>query len=340
MIRVIQFQGTDGSRRVGIVTDARVLDLTALRSEWTSTHGIFMECCREGTSFARTLRDVSRRAPIFGPYSDLLEAPPGSSLSLLPPVDHPDPAHCIVSGTGLTHLGSTDQRKGMHTEEARQLTDSERMFQWGMEGGRPEQGRGVQPEWFYKGDGSILKGYQDDLDLPCYAQDGGEEAEVAACYMIAPDGRPCRVGFAIGNEWSDHKMEEQNYLWLAPSKLRKCAIGPELVVDLSFSDLTGRTRIFREGNLLYDSGDFLTGEKNMSHSLANLEDHHFKYPLFRRPGDVHVHFLGTPCFSFGQCPPLRHKDRIEIQIDQMGAPLVNLVGPTGQADAPIEVSVL
>ena len=37
----------------------------------------------------------------------------------------------------------------------------------------------------------------------------------------------------------------------------------------------------------------------MSHTIANLEAHHFKYAPFRRPGDVHVHFFGADAFSFG-----------------------------------------
>jgi hypothetical protein len=337
MIRLVQFQISDESRRVGIVSGENILDVTDIRPELSSTYKIFMESCRTGISFLETLRDLGKRAPYYGPYSILLDATPDDRVRLLPPVDHPDPSHCIVSGTGLTHLGSTDQRKEMHTESGIQMTDSEQMFQWGIKGGRPVQGRGVQPEWFYKGDGSILKGHNDYLDLPSYAQDGGEEAEVAGCYMIDPGGHPHRVGFSIGNEWSDHKMEEQNFLWLAPSKLRTCAIGPELVIGLSFSNLQGRTRIFRAGSELYDSGIFLTGEENMSHSLKNLEDHHFKYPLFRRPGDVHVHFLGTPRFSFGNCPSLQDKDRIEIEIDHMGPPLVNTVRQGHQDDIPIKV---
>ena len=30
------------------------------------------------------------------------------------------------------------------------------------------------------------------------------------------------------------------------------------------------------------------GERAMSHSLSNLEHHHFKYRMFRRPGDIHA----------------------------------------------------
>ncbi|MEJ0060410.1 MAG: hypothetical protein WDM79_12925 [Terricaulis sp.] len=38
---------------------------------------------------------------------------------LLSPIDHPDPAHLFVTGTGLTHLGSAEGRDKMH----RDLTD-------------------------------------------------------------------------------------------------------------------------------------------------------------------------------------------------------------------------
>jgi hypothetical protein len=50
----------------------------------------------------------------------------------------------------------------------------------------------------------------------------------------------------------------------------------------------------------------------MSHSLANLEHHHFKYALFRRPGDVHVHFFGTATLSFSDGVKTEEGDMFEI----------------------------
>ena len=47
----------------------------------------------------------------------------------------------------------------------------------------------------------------------------------------------------------------------------------------------------------------------MAHSLANLEYHHFKYPGFRRPGDVHVHFFGTATLSFADGIRTQEGDR-------------------------------
>ena len=39
--------------------------------------------------------------------------------------------------------------------------------------------------------------------------------------------------------------------------------------------------MLRNGENIWEK-PFLTGETNMSHTLANLEHHHFKYALFRR----------------------------------------------------------
>jgi hypothetical protein len=61
----------------------------------------------------------------------------------------------------------------------------------------------------------------------------------------------------------------------------------------------------------------------MSHSLANMEAHHFKYPLFRRPGDLHIHYLGAAALSFAQDIRVQPGDRFEIEADAFGLPLRN-----------------
>ena len=52
----------------------------------------------------------------------------------------------------------------------------------------------------------------------------------------------------------------------------------------------------RDGKVIWQK-PFLTGQANMSHTIANLEHHQFKNAVFRRPGDVHVHFFGTATLS-------------------------------------------
>jgi hypothetical protein len=247
-----------------------------------------------------------------------------SEWKLLPPMDHPDePAHCLVSGTGLTHLGSAKNRQAMHSAKESELTDSMKMFRCGVEGGKPAPGKiGAAPEWFYKGNGTIVRAHGQPLDLPPHAEDGGEEAEIAGIYFIGADGQPRRVGMAIGNEFSDHKFEKKNYLNLAGSKLRTCAIGPELVVDPEFKSVSGAVTIERGEKILW-SQLVLTGEDEMCHSLANIEHHHFKFDAHRRPGDVHVHYFGAHSLSFGAGIELADGDVMEISFAGFGRPLRN-----------------
>jgi hypothetical protein len=241
------------------------------------------------------------------------------------PVSHPDPAHLHLTGTGLTHLGSASARDAMHAKlaGAETLTDSMKMFRMGLEGGRPAQGQvGAQPEWFYKGNGHAAIAPGAALEAPGFAEDGGEEPEIAGIYLIGPDGTPHRIGWTLGNEFSDHVTERVNYLWLAHSKLRVASFGPEILVGDLPADVRGTSRVLRGGATLWEK-PFLSGEANMSHTIANLEHHHFKYGIFRQPGDLHVHFFGTATLSFADGIKTEAGDVFEIEAPDFGQPLRN-----------------
>lgn len=255
---------------------------------------------------------------------------------LLPPLTHPDPAHMLVSGTGLTHLGSASTRSAMHGKADNELTDSMKMFKWGIEGGKPTPGEvGTEPEWFFKGNGSWIVSPGQALELPGFALDGGEEPEIAGLYVIAEDGTPYRVGFAIANEFSDHILERQNYLLLAHSKLRTSSIGPELLIGELPTAVNGTSRILRNGKVLWEK-EFVSGEQHMSHSIANLEHHHFKYNGFRQAGDVHVHFFGTSTLSFADQVKPEPGDVFEISAEGFGRPLRNSLVRTGTPASKVQ----
>jgi hypothetical protein len=257
----------------------------------------------------------------------------------LPPITHPDPAHLQLTGTGLTHLGSAATRDSMHkktTEAAEEtLTDSMKMFRMGLENGKPKAGqKGVQPEWFYKGNGTQAVAGEQPLVSPSFALDGGEEPEMAGIYVIAEDGTPFRVGFAVSNEFSDHVTERINYLYLAHSKLRQASFGPEIRIGAPPEDIRGTSRIRRGDQVIFEK-PFLSGEANMSHTFANLEYHHFKYGLFRQPGDVHVHMFGTATLSFADGIKPEEGDVFEIEVPEFGLALRNPL----KIDAEEEISV-
>ena len=214
------------------------------------------------------------------------------------------------------------------------LTDSMRMYRSGVEGGKPPAGEiGVDPEWFYKGTGDGLRAHNQPLTVPDFAHDGGEEPEVAGVYIIDSDGVPWRIGFTQGNEFSDHEFERQNYLYLAASKLRACSIGPELVIRADLTMVPGTVSIERAGAVLWHRA-IATGEDTMSHYLANLEHHHFKFETHRRPGDVHVHFFGADAFSFGDGIGLEPGDIMQVNFEGFGRPLRNPLERIPPVSAP------
>ena len=314
-MNIVQIVNAGNKRRVGLVDNGTIHLLKGV----SRTTELAARALKQGTSLAKLAASLTGSATEN--YAAALK-----ERRVLVPADHADPAHCLITGTGLTHLGSASARDKMHQKlagEAEQLTDSLKMFKMGLEAGKPEKSKaGVQPEWFYKGDGGWLVNPGDPLPKPSFALDGGEEPEIAGIYLIDAKGRPVRLGFALGNEYSDHITERQNYLFLAHSKLRHCAIGPEMITGNLPRNIEGMSRIRRKGEIIWEK-PFLTGEANMSHTIANLEYHHFKYDAFRRPGDLHIHFFGTGTLSIADGIATETGDEFEISAPVFGAPLRN-----------------
>jgi hypothetical protein len=315
MIRLVQLQN-GATRRIALVEEPQL----RLLEKFNTIYDLAAEASKTGTPLRALVEKLAGSEqldyePIFagrGPWR------------LLSPIDHPaDPARCVISGTGLTHLGSAKNRNAMHGKTDAELTDSMKIFRWGIENGRPAPGQiGIAPEWFFKGNGTTLRAPGEPLEVPPYAEDGGEEAEIAGVYLIDAGGKPRRIGMTVGNEFSDHKFERKNYLNLAGSKLRTCAIGPELAIDPDFQRVNGRVTIERAGTALWTQ-EIASGETEMCHSVANIEHHHFKFELNRRPGDVHVHFYGAHSLSFGAGVTLADGDVMTVEFPNFGRALRN-----------------
>jgi hypothetical protein len=315
-MNLVQLQSS-GRPAVALVDEPRLRLIDGVES----VYELAMAALAKGASMLDLVRE--RVSDVTLDYDDVEQRRSGWRLAV--PIHHPvDPARCLVSGTGLTHFGSAANRDAMHAAGAT-LTDSMRMFQSGVAGGRPApRAVGTAPEWFYKGTGTSLRGPGEVLTVPWFAEDGGEEAEIAGVYLIDPTGQPRRLGMSAGNEFADHRFERANYLNLAGSKLRTSAIGPELVLDPDFSRVPGTVTIQRGDRVVWTKA-IATGEAEMCHSLANLEHHHFKFDAHRRPGDLHVHFFGAHSLSFGEGIQLEDGDEMQIRFDGFGRALRNRV---------------
>jgi hypothetical protein len=332
-IRLVQLRHPFAGRQVAIVQESLLVLLT-------NTNSVY-ELALDAIRLNKTMEELAtaRISEEQMDYDGVYEG--RSEWILLPSFDLPsNPFACLVSGTGLTHKNSALNRQMMHKAGADTPTDSMKIYQWGLEGGQPGSGHiGVQPEWFYKGPGTILRAHNETLERPAYADDGGEEPEVAGVYIIDPNGQPYSVGFTPGNEFSDHVMEKKNYLYLAPSKLRQCAIGPEVLIGGEFKDIEGTVEVLRRETSIW-SQEIKTGENNMAHSLENLEHHHFKYAAHRIPLQAHVHFFGADAFSFGKGIALQNGDAMRVFWNGLGRPLQNKISIAKNADPLVTVRAL
>lgn len=323
-MRLVQFLARSGERKVGASSGTTVVPLSGV----ATVYELASEAIERGETLAGLIAGKEREAPVA--YDEIV-----AEGRLLAPLDHPEPARFWITGTGLTHIGSADARDKMHELQhggGGDLTDSMKIFRMGLEGGKPAEGAvGVQPEWFFKGLGTCVVPPGTALPMPDFALAGGEEAEIVGLYLIGPDGNPWRIGFALGNEFSDQVTEALNYLYLAHSKLRACSIGPELLLGDLPADTRGTVRVLRSGSPIWE-GEFLSGEDNMSHSLRNLEHYHFRYEMFRRPGDLHAYFFGAPILSCANGVEAKPGDLFEIDVPSFGQPLRNAMVAVPKAE--------
>src|SRR5262245_61535597 len=194
-MRLIQFENPSLGRCLGVVEGEQVQNVTARDPALNSVYRAFLAPRRAGQRLEQFLQALLTSVPGPTPlaYPDLLAAG-----RVLAPVGEEAGARLLVSGTGLTHLGSVQQRDEMHraTQTAGPKSDSRKMLEMGLAGGRPApEQRGTAPEWFYKGDGRVLRGPGRPLDVLPFAPDGGEEPEIAGVYVVDDRGLPCRLGF-------------------------------------------------------------------------------------------------------------------------------------------------
>ena len=130
--QLIQF--TDFSERyLGLVRDNNCIEQVGAAGE--TVYQLFQKSESSGHSFSQEIEDSLTN--IKYDYNDVYE---GQGYEILPSMDHPDPHHLYVAGTGLTHLGSASGRNSMHETKPDDMTDSMKMFQMGIEGGKPEAG--------------------------------------------------------------------------------------------------------------------------------------------------------------------------------------------------------
>src|SRR5262249_23651192 len=122
MLRLIQLQNGN-IRKIGIVDEPRV----RLLSEFASIYELAQAAINGGVKLSALAKQHSTDESLD--YDQIYGGQ--SEWRILPAADHPEePARCLVSGTGLTHMASARNRDAMHAkgpdkpEAVETLTDS------------------------------------------------------------------------------------------------------------------------------------------------------------------------------------------------------------------------
>src|SRR6266702_2828376 len=128
MIRLVQLKHSRQGRRVAVAEGNNL----RLLSGANSIFGLAQAAIAKKISLAKQISASRSRESLDYGAVYLGE----SAWRLLPAFDHPDePARCLVTGTGLTHRKSAENRQAMHAaDKPAAVTDSMRMYQWGLEG--------------------------------------------------------------------------------------------------------------------------------------------------------------------------------------------------------------
>src|SRR5271154_6702269 len=128
-MRVVQYVDRTEKACVGIVSD----NVVAKVASYGSTYDAALAAIAKGVELSALLD--ADRSGVTESYDDII-----AEKRIRVPINHPEPARCLLTGTGLTHIGSAEARDSMHTvmaSDEQKLSDSMKMFRYGIEGGRP-----------------------------------------------------------------------------------------------------------------------------------------------------------------------------------------------------------
>ena len=284
-MRLVQFRDQEGRRAVAVSHAGGHRRL----EEIETVYELVLAALESGASLAKTAAGF-QSAQVIDVEAALREG------RLLPPIEHPVPTRCWVTGS---------------------------------EGARSPSGGGESPpSWFFRGSGSTLVAAEKPLAMPGFAPGGAPEAQVAGLFVIADDGVPCQVGWCLAHPVVDQALARSG--GAGHARLRATAIGPELLLGELPAALPAKAAVVRAGKVLAETWLDL-GRAGMARSHADLIRDHFRYGMHRRPGDVHIHCFGSGSGHAAAAPGNDPEQLFELTCAAFGLPLRN---PVVTLDAP------
>ncbi len=252
-MKLCQFQGPGGGRRVGLLDGDAVIDITA-RADGVESVGDLLLRGRTAAGMERLARRLARGRRRRYPWRGLDRAPGPRRAGLLAPLDPPE-----VWGAGITYRRSAEyyaEHESGHTGRVKGIYDH--VYE------------SARPELFFKATASRCAGPHAAIGLRGDSKLTAVEAELAL--VIGSGGAV--VGYTVGNDLSAWDIERENPLFLPQSKIFRgsFAFGPVIATPATVPDphaLTIRCVIERGGQAVYQGQATTQGLKRRCEELVD-----------------------------------------------------------------------
>lgn len=231
-MRLIQYFVPGRGRRVGLVRDGAVADLTAPREGLTTTVAWLQAAGGSRARFRRLAAPFLRKRGGAGLTEEGLDvAPSPRRAHLRIPIDPPE-----VWGAGITYRRSADFR-----DQDAKTSLYDYVY------------TSARPELFFKATAARCVGPNTPVRVRSDSKLTAAEPELAL--VLGPKG--ALAGFTICNDVSAWDLERENALFLPQSKIYAgcCALGPALVTPDDIADpyaLEITCRILRGGGAVWE----------------------------------------------------------------------------------------
>lgn len=249
--KLVQIRDPGLGRRVGLVEDEHVYDLTAASSEIASSTLSLIR--HAGPSLPKLIEDLAERLPShpLWRYADLDRAP-GPGAHLVSPLDPPE-----IWAAGLTYERSRDAREVESEGAALFYT---RAY------------NAPRPELFIKTSNMLrVAGPHEPIGIRRDSIWTVPEPELGV--VIGPDGEV--IAYTIGNDVTARDIEAENPLYLPQAKTFRgcCSFGPALLIAEEAVDPRAweiRLRVDAGGGLAFSGAISVSRMRRSAEDLASF----------------------------------------------------------------------
>ncbi|MEE6666161.1 hypothetical protein PS423_01955 [Pediococcus acidilactici] len=164
-------------------------------------------------------------------------------------------------------------------------------------------------DWYYKGNGNVLRKDGDYLVLPLYGLWGGLETEILMVHLINENLEPVYLGYTLAIDFTNTGLRRRNKSLKNLSHISQTMVANEIATS-SFPEYDiAHTNITRGGKVIWNS-DASAGKRNMWMNPKKLINFLFRNKEILLPGMIFYTLTGATMSSDKAGIHLKKGDKI------------------------------